>query len=360
MRILIDIGHPGHVHLFRPFAQEMEKKGHHILFTCRQKEFEIELLEAAEFKYISFGRHYKTTLGKIFGLFKFNIQMFFNAIKFKPDVLLSHGSIYAAHVSFLLKKPHVSMEDSGNMEQIRLYLPFTKVVLTPFELPENLGEKQIRYHSYHELAYLNPKYFIPNNKILRILGVSKNEKYAILRLVSWDATHDIGQGGLTVNQKEEIVGFLSSKMKLFITSEGNVPDYFKQYLIKIEPAQIHNVLSFADLVVSEGATMASEAGVLGTPTIYVNSLARCYNEDQEKYGTVFNFRDGTNVFEKVKELANGSLKQKENHKRILKDKINLTSFLVWFIENYPKSKLIMKKNPEYENRFKINNGLYSK
>ena len=27
MKILIDIGHPGHVHLFRPFAQEMIKKG---------------------------------------------------------------------------------------------------------------------------------------------------------------------------------------------------------------------------------------------------------------------------------------------------------------------------------------------
>ena len=352
MRILIDIGHPGHVHLFRPFAQEMQKKGNKILFTCRQKEFEIELLEAAKFYYISFGRHYKTTLGKIFGLLKFNIQMLINVIKFKPDVLLSHGSIYAAHISYLLKKPHISMEDSGNMEQIRLYLPFTKAVLTPFELPEKLGKKQIRYHSYHELAYLHPKHFTPNNKILKILGVSENEKYAILRLVSWDATHDIGQGGLTTNQKEEIIHFLSSKMKLFITAEGNVPESFKQYMIRIKPDQIHHVLAFADLVVSEGATMASEAGVLGTPTIHVNSLARCYNEDQEKYGTVFNFRNGTNVFEKVKELANGSLKQKENHKQILKDKINLTSFLVWFVENYPKSFLVMKHDPNYQYKFK--------
>ena len=215
MRILIDIGHPGHVHLFRPFANEMLMKGHHVLFTCRQKEFEIELLEAAKFKYVSFGKHFKTTFGKMFGLLKFNIQMLINVIKFKPDVLLSHGSIYAAHVSFLMRKPHISMEDSGNMEQIRLYRPFTKVILTPFELPEKLGSKQIRYHSYHELAYLHPNYFKPNEKVLNVLGVSENEKYAILRFVSWDATHDIGQGGLNMNQKEEIVHYLSSKMKLF-------------------------------------------------------------------------------------------------------------------------------------------------
>ena len=63
MKILIDIGHPGHVHLFRPMAQELSAKGHDILFTCRQKEFEIELLKAAGFKYISFGKHFKTKKG---------------------------------------------------------------------------------------------------------------------------------------------------------------------------------------------------------------------------------------------------------------------------------------------------------
>ena len=352
MRILIDIGHPGHVHLFRPFAQKMKNKGHDILFTCRQKEFEIELLEAAKFNFISFGKHYKTKIGKLWGLFKFDYMLFFTAMKFKPDIFLSHGSIYAAHVAFLFKKPHISMEDSGNMEQIRLYLPFTQTVLTPFELQQELGNKQIRYHSYHELAYLNPKYFRPNKDILKILGVTENEKYALLRFVSWDATHDIGQGGFTSQQKEEIVCFLSARIKLFISAEGNVPESFKEYLIKIKPDQIHDVLYFADFVVSEGATMASESGVLGTPAIYVNSLSRCYNEDQEKYGTVFNFRNGNGVLEKIKEFINTPFTQNERIKYILRDKIDLTSFLVWFVEQYPNSKLIMQDNPEYEYNFK--------
>ena len=46
MRILIDIGHPAHVHIFKNFAHEMEKRGHELLFTCRDKEFEIAPLEA--------------------------------------------------------------------------------------------------------------------------------------------------------------------------------------------------------------------------------------------------------------------------------------------------------------------------
>ena len=60
MRFLFDIGHPGHVHLFKHLAKQLQKDGHDLLFTCRQKEFEIELLEAAGLPYYSFGQHYKS------------------------------------------------------------------------------------------------------------------------------------------------------------------------------------------------------------------------------------------------------------------------------------------------------------
>jgi predicted glycosyltransferase len=116
MRILIDIGHPGHVHLFRPFAQQMIKNGHAILFTCREKEFEIELLKAAGFSYKSFGKKHKTIIGKIWGLIKFDVLEVITALKFKPDVLLSHGSPYAAHAAFLLRKKNIALEDIGNSE----------------------------------------------------------------------------------------------------------------------------------------------------------------------------------------------------------------------------------------------------
>ncbi len=58
MRILIDIGHPGHVHLFKNFAKEMINRKNEVLFTTREKECEIELLIFYKFKYISFGQKY--------------------------------------------------------------------------------------------------------------------------------------------------------------------------------------------------------------------------------------------------------------------------------------------------------------
>jgi uncharacterized protein len=57
MKLLIDIGHPAHVHLFRYFAKEMLQRNHKILFTCRDKEFEIDLLKKFNFDYINFGKN---------------------------------------------------------------------------------------------------------------------------------------------------------------------------------------------------------------------------------------------------------------------------------------------------------------
>ena len=350
MKIFIDIGHPAHVHLFKNFAWEMIKKGHEILFTARDKEYEIYLLKKYDFNYDSFGKHYPSKIGKILGLIKFNILLLIQSIKFKPDVFLSHGSIYAAHVSFLMRKPHIALEDSGNMEQIRLYRPFTEVILTPNVLQEELGNKQVRYKGYHELSYLLPNYFKPDKSIFNALGIKSEEEYCVFRFVSWKATHDKDQSGFKLKDKFKLVELLSKKLRVFISSEGGLPVKLREYQINISPERMHDALAFATLFIGEGATMASEAGVLGTPSIYVNTLVRQYNEDQEKYGLVFNFRSGEGVLKKALELLNTpDLKRihQERRKKMLADKIDVTAFMVWFVENYPESVQIMKKNPRY-------------
>ena len=37
---------------------------------------------------------------------------------------------------------------------------------------------------------------------------------------------------------------------------------------------------------------------------------------------------------------------------MLVDKIDVTAFMVWFIENYPTTVKIMKENPDYQNNIK--------
>jgi len=357
MRILIDIGHPAHVHIFKNIATELSKRKCEILFTTRDKENELYLLEKYGFKYISFGENRKSTLGKILGLFYFNIRMLIVALKFKPKIFLSHGSMYAAQIAWLLRRAHISLEDSGNEEQIRLYAPFTKAIVTPDFLPNNLGQKQIRYKSNHELAYLHPNYFKSDNDIITYLNIQEDQPYAILRFVSWLATHDSGQKGLTSKNKEELINYLTSKnIRVFISTERHkLPEKLKKYSIKIPPDKMHDALAKATLYIGEGATMASEAGVLGTPSLYVSTIERCYNIDQEKYGLVFNFTDFNGVLKKVEEilsLDNASIEFQKRRKKFLNDKIDFTSFFIWFVENWPKSFQIMKEDADYQYNFK--------
>ena len=355
MRILIDIGHPAHVHLFKNFAWEMEKKGNKIFFTCRNKEFEIYLLEKYKFKYKSFGNKYSSRYGKFWGLIEFDTKEFIEGLKFKPDIFLSHGSMYAAHAAFLLGKPHIAFEDTGNKEQVRLYKPFTKVIFTSNVFPFDYKEKQIRYDSHHELAYLHPKYFLPSSSFIQQLNLENNEPYALVRFVSWKATHDYNQKGLSPEEKINLIKLLTQKMKVFISSEAELPDEFKSYKLPISPDQIHDAMFYAAIFIGEGTTMAMEAAVLGTPSFYISPLQYANCMDMNKYGLLFNHTSFESALPEInKILSSGNLKAdwQKRREKMLADKIDVTAFLVWFVENYPESVKVMKENPEYQSNFR--------
>jgi len=360
MRILIDIGHPAHVHLFKHFAWEMQGKGHSVFFTCREKEFETFLLEEYGFKFKSFGKKYTSTIGKIWGMVEFGFKEFLVGLSFKPDILLSHGSMYAAHAAFFLRKPHISLEDTFNFEQIRFYKPFTKNILTAdYEHPLK-GEKVIKYAGYHELAYLHPKRFTPDKSVLNELGVKEEEKYVIIRFVSWKASHDIGHKGINYENKIKAIKEFGEFAKVFISSESELPDEIEQYRVRINPHRMHDAMAFSSLVFGESSTMAEEAAMLGVPSVYIFNNSTFYTTHLEKdYLLMFNYSESLEDQQKaidkgVEILSTDNLKEEWQRKRnkMLSDKINVTAFIVWFIENYPASARVMRENPDYQYNFR--------
>ena len=51
-------------------------------------------------------------------------------------------------------------------------------------------------------------------------------------------------------------------------------------------------------------------------------------------------------------MPNRKEEWQNRRQKMLSEKIDYAKFLTWFIENYPESREIMRKNPEYQNRFK--------
>jgi len=358
MNILIDIGHPAHVHLFKKFAIEMIEKGHFVFFTVREKEFEIQLLKTFNFQYKILGKHHKTKIGKLWGLFFFTLRLFFWARQKESDVFLSHGSMYAALASWLLRKPHISFEDTFNFEQIKLYKPFTTCILTSNYQHPDLGHKNIQYSGYHELAYLHPAQFSPNPKVLQELNLKKDDTFSIVRFVSWNASHDTGHKGISLKNKITLIKELQKYGTVLLSSESALPEELKDFEFPLEANKIHDAMAFASLVFGESATMASEAAVLGTPAIYLDNTGRLYTTElQSKYKLVFNYTESESdqiaAIEKASEiLSSYDIAIWEKRKKALfEEKIDVTRFLVWFISEFPASMNKMQKNPDIQRSF---------
>jgi len=334
----------------------MIQKGHQFHISARNKEVTLDLLRLYNIPYTNRGKGGKGIFGKILYIILADLKLIRIGLRFKPDVLLSFASTYAAHAAFVLNKPHIAFDDTEHSKlEIFMYRPFTKVILNPQCFRADLGKKQIRFNGFIELCYLHPNYFKPDDTILNQHGLKKEDKFILFRFVSWSASHDLGEKGFSFENKVSLVKALSEKTRVFISSEKNLPKELEPYLLPVSPEKLHDVLFNASLYIGEGATTASECAMLGTPAIYVNSLSTGTLEEQERLGLLFSFRTPEGVLEKALEILNTPEFKVENRIRrdnMLKQSIDVTAFMVWFVENYPASVKIMEENPEYQKRFR--------
>ena len=354
-KILIDIGHPAHIHYFKNCTKILAEKGIQFLYIVRDREATIDLIENLGFNYISRGNGGKGLVKKLIMIPQIDYKIWKEAKKFKPDLFLSFSSPYAAHIAKLMNKPHIAFDDTEHAKlEHMMYRPFSDTILSPSFYSDKLHKRQLLFNSYMELCYLNPKYFTPDISILKELKIENNERYIVIRFISWDANHDTGVKGFTKEEKIKLVKTLQKFAKVFISSENQLPIELETYKLNTHPSKFHDVLSCASLHIGEGATTASESAVLGVPTIYTNSLKANNCVDEEKYGLLYQLTSYDAVLNKAIEIlkSNENSIYKQRQEILLADKIDPTSFMVWFIENYPISKETLQKNPDYQNQFK--------
>lgn len=357
MKVLIDIGHPAHVHYFRNLIKILEKNGHEFLIIAKDKSVTHELLEHYDIPYIKRRNYPKSMWGKLLQIPLTDLFVIRHAIFFRPDVVIGFSGTHISHAGWLLGIPSIVFDDTEHAKFAHAsYKPFARHIFTPTFFNKEMGIKQIRFDSYMELCALHPSYYQPDKSIKTILNLKEDEEYIILRFVSWSASHDIGQAGFTNEAKIRIIEKYKSRFRIFISAEGELPEYLKKYELKIPAYKLHDVLSYARLYIGEGSTTASECAVLGTPAIYCNSLivGNC-KEEEEKYDLCYRILDTEGILAKVDEILemnDGKQIFAERRKQLLNDKIDPTAFMAWLVENYPDSIATLTKNPDYQYNFK--------
>ncbi len=358
MRILIEVTHPAHVHFFRiPFG-EFKKRGHMVKVTARDKDVTLKLLDVYKIPYQVLSKKGKSKFALLPELILHEGRLFGVLREFKPDIILSISGSFNVHIAKVLKIPSIVFSDTEHATLSNNFtFPFADVICTPASFLNDLGRKQIRYDGYHDLAYLHPNYYVPDSTVLDYLGVQENEKYVIMRFVSWGASHDIGHRGLSDKMKKEAIREFSKYAKVFISSEQDLPEDLRRYQINIPIEKIHDAMYYSAMYFGESGTMASESAVLGTPAINISTSAQFIGvfADMEKHGLMYVLPEEKKALSKGIEL----LKQKDiseqtkfRRKQMLSGKIDVIKFVVWLVEKYPESVSVLKKEPEYQYNFK--------
>ncbi|MFH0844727.1 MAG: DUF354 domain-containing protein [Pseudomonadota bacterium] len=337
MNIFINISHPAHVHFFRNAINMLSTRGHHVITGARDKEFSIALLKAYGIDHLFLTRKGKGVLGLAKELIVQQPKIAKIAGRYGIDIMLQIGGIFNAPIGRVYGIPTLAFSDTENDRWgNRLSFPLSKHVLSPTCFDHAVGgswRNQVLYPGYHELAYLSPRY-VPEE-------INPKNNF-LVRFVGWGAGHDVGEVGLSVHQKIEIIHILKRYGSVHVSSEAPLPEEVLEFELKIHPSKIHDFMKGCRMVVGESATMTSEAACLGIPAVFISNTGRGYTTEQDRrYGLVKHYRidQWEEILRTLNEWAHRELNQEWQRKRwtMLREKIDVTPWLVDLIEGYPDS-----------------------
>ena len=366
MRILFCLNHPAHYHLCKNAIAKLKEDGNDVFILARKKDVLLDLLKNQQYETVPYHKG-RNIIEKI----KYHGPSLNYAVEYakriKPDFVTGTGNFY--RISQRLKIPSwLLVEDDATtnslifIDNILNNRKYTGI-LSPIVCNNSvLDKKSIKYHSYHELAYLHPNHFTPDRAVVDKYFPS-DKTYFILRFAQLNAYHDLGISGINTEIAQHIVDILKPHGSIYITSERPLEPQFEQYRIKIDPSDMHHVMAFASLYIGDSQTMAAESGVLGVPFVrfndfvgrigYLNELENVY---QLGYGIKASEEGSAEkMYQTVQEILcmpNRKEIWQTRRQKMLSEKIDYAQFLTWFIENYPESQKIMRENPDYQFRFK--------
>ena len=363
MKYLFYFGHPAHYHLFKNIIRELIKRNHNIKVVIKTKDILEELCVDSGIEYqnvLPEGRKdNKLSIAISFAKKYYRISKILAKI-FKPDLLIGSEPTLP-HLGKIFNIPSIifSEDDAKIIPQFaRIAYPFVSTILSPYSCDAGKWEyRKIGYNGFHKLAYLHPSVFKPDRSKINNLA---KENYIILRFAELTAYHDNNRNGIDREIARELINILKTFGKVYITSEKKLGPELERYRLKIDPLNIHHALYFAKMYIGDSQSMAVEAALLGTPGIRFNDFADEIGvlfELEHLYGLTTSVKssDPDKLIDTVNKLlitSNLQEKYQERRTKMLNEKIDVLKFFVWFIDNYPESAKTMKKNPDYQWKFK--------
>ena len=87
IKVLVTINHPAHVHFFKHFIWEMEKRGHEIRVAAMRKDVALNLLQSYDIDYTLLPIRQKNGFDVITEQLKYDYHLYTIVQEFKPDIV---------------------------------------------------------------------------------------------------------------------------------------------------------------------------------------------------------------------------------------------------------------------------------
>lgn len=367
MNILIQLSHPAHFHLYKRVAQNLIDNGHNVFVLIKSKDILETLCQNAGLPYhnVNAHAHRGSKFGILWDMIVRDWHIMWFSLRNHID-LLTGSTPEVAHVSWLLRKKSINTgEDDAAIVPLfgKIAGPFMKCLLSPTSC--NNGKQEsitIHYPGFQKLTYLHPNRFTPNAEVLKPYKIDPTKPYFLMRFAKLNAHHDTGVQGISTEVAQHIIDLLSPHGQIYITSERELEPQFEQYQLHINPLDIHHVMAFATLYIGDSQSMAVEAAMLGVPSLRFNDFVGkkkigVMEELEHVYGLTYGIssHEPDKLYSKIQELLGTGLKSEfqTRRQRMLADKIDVTAFFTWFIENYPSSaKEAKNANEDFWKQFK--------
>jgi predicted glycosyltransferase len=240
----------------------------------------------------------------------------------------------------------VCYDDTDESPKELLLIKRSTYLLSPTTYPHKFHSNHFHLPVFKELAYLHPSHYQD----------IQSQDGVFFRLARTDSVHHSANSVVDLHRVLEKMQELGLKQKIIFSSELDTEVMNIEAIQYADPIQIHKDLASCKVFWGNSATMAAEAAVLGIPSIFVSAEKFAYISELESYGLLFYFHPDhlMSSLDKIDELLAGNPPADhfiKARKKLLEEKVDMTAFLIWFIEQLPNSARALNTDPAIARTF---------
>ncbi|MBS7619280.1 DUF354 domain-containing protein [Candidatus Bathyarchaeota archaeon] len=279
---MVDILTPKQCMFFFRLVEHLSKRGHEVHCTTRRYREVNELLRMMKIDAQVVGEHGGGDLSNKLKSSSIRIVQLLELYKdIGPDVSVSFSSPEMARVSFGLRVPHISINDSPHAEAVaRLTLPVSAKLLTPFVIPKRKwivygisSEKILHYRALDPWMWL--KDFKPDDRILKKLGLDESKPVVTFRAEESFASYLLEKSP----QQSFIISTINKILQKRDDLQIVVLPRYREQILELSKAlrgkalvcsavvDGPSLLSSSSIFIGGGGTMNAESAILGVPTL---------------------------------------------------------------------------------------------